>query len=128
MWLCVGLCAANLVLLFFFLPESNFTRDTEHSQAVSAIPVEATPSEDKTVAWHIETTQPSSLETQQQGVNTVVISNPTLTEICWSLPKNNPDVRFWATAVHPFIFLLSPTVLWGIYAYGILVAAQIIMM
>jgi hypothetical protein len=134
MWLCVGLCGANLILLFFCLPESNFTRPAEHLHAVAPPSLEEMGFNDKAVSSHIEvaevaaTTTSPSVESQQQGVNVVNISNPSFEEICLSPPKINHEVRFWVTAAHPFILLLSPTVLWGIFAYGILLAPQLMMM
>lgn len=134
MWFCVALCGANLILLFFGLPESNFTRPAEHLHAGAPPSVEETDFNDKAVSSHIEVAEAAAatisprLESQQQGVNVVNISNPSFAEICLSPPNINHEVRFWATAGHPFIFLLSPTVLWGILAYGILLAAQLMMM
>jgi hypothetical protein len=130
MWLCVGLCGINLVLLFFCLPESNFTRP-ELSHAVAPQLLEETVFDDKPADSQIEVAASSTpepdLESQPPGVNTVDISNPSLAEICLSLPRVDHKIRFWATAAHPFIFLLSPTSLWGIYSYGILLTPQLIM-
>jgi hypothetical protein len=95
--------------------------------AVAQQPVQETDLDDKPADSQIEVVAPR-LESQQRSANMVDISNPTFAEICLSPPRNNKGVRLWATAAHPFIFLLSPTTLWAIYSYGILLSAQIIMM
>ncbi|KGO56982.1 Major facilitator superfamily domain, general substrate transporter [Penicillium expansum] len=117
-WLCVGLAAVNLVLLFIFCPESNFRRpDFEDDGQIGMKPVgdeEAT-----------EKSNTSFVESASTNVEYTVHLLPFKERL--SLIRYNDSINFLKALVDPLRLLRHPSVLWAIYAYGCSLSPQIIM-
>ncbi|OQD88300.1 hypothetical protein PENANT_c004G03769 [Penicillium antarcticum] len=118
-WLCVALAAANLVLLFFFCPESNFRR-TDHELhdhiETQAIRVEK-------LAGKSNSSLVENVATNSPGYSIHLL--PFKERL--SLTRYDTSISFLKTAVDPLLLLRHPSVLWAIYAYGCSLSPQIIM-
>ncbi|KAJ5133073.1 Major facilitator superfamily domain general substrate transporter [Penicillium atrosanguineum] len=119
-WLCVGLAAANLVLLFFFCPESNFRRpdcelDTQ-MELQHAI-------DDEELAGKLSS---SFVENVSGGNLGYTIHLLPLKERL-NLVRYDTSISLLRTFVEPLRLLRHPSVLWTIYAYGCSLSPQIIM-
>ncbi|KAJ5246777.1 Major facilitator superfamily domain general substrate transporter [Penicillium chermesinum] len=118
-WLCVGLAAANLVLLFFFCPESNFRRpnyEPDTQMEVHAIDDEKLAGESS--SSFVENVSGSSL-----GYTVHLLP---LKERLY-LVRYDASISFWRTFVEPLRLLRYPSVLWTIYTYGCALSPQIIL-
>lgn len=119
-WLCVGVAAANLALLFFFYPESNFRRP--EFQGDNQISMEA----GKDVEA-IEKSDYDFVETVPRADMEYTIHILPFTERL-SLIRYDTSISFLKALVNPLALLRHPSVLWAIYAYGCSLSPQIIMM
>lgn len=147
MWLGAGLSGLNLVLLVLLYPESNFKRPRVVDDSVPSgsaqlqqhaiASTHATGDEggsslelDKPVHEYLETFVPD-LAANEQGAAaealSVSVSNPSFKELLTTV-KVDHQTSLWRIAFQPFIFLLSPTVIWAFCAYSVSLSAQIIMM
>lgn len=119
-WLCVGLAAANLALIFFFCPESNFRRpDFEHDSQIEIKPIRDEETTEKSNASVVEN---ASTDTPEYAIHLLPFKERL------SLIRYNPSISFLKTLVDPLLLLRHPSVLWAIYAYGCSLSPQIIMM
>jgi hypothetical protein len=120
-WLCVGLAAANLVLLYFFCPESNFRRPDGELDTQMELQ-HAT--DDEELAGK---TSSSFVENVSEGSLGYTIHLLPLKERL-HLVRYDTSISFLRTLVEPLRLLRHPSVLWTIYAYGCSLSPQIIMM
>lgn len=119
-WLCVGLAAVNLALLFVFCPESNFRRpDLEHENQI-----EMQPGLDEEVAQKSNSSFVENVSTNDPGYTIHLL--PFKERL--SLIRYDNSISFLKTLINPLQLLRSPSVLWAIYAYGCSLSPQIIMM
>lgn len=142
MWLCTGLSGFNLLLLILLYPESNFQRpapdaDRENSSLDIDRQDESLEAEaEKPIHEHRETMPTHSMTTTTtdlpndatiHGSHSVSISDPTFKQILTTV-KIDHETSILRIAFQPFIFCLSPTVIWAFCAYSVSLSAQIIMM
>jgi hypothetical protein len=119
-WLCVGLAAANLALLFFFYPESNFRRpEFQHDNQVSMETATDGEAIEKSDFDFVETVPRADME---YSIHTL----PFIERL--SLIRYDTSISFLKELVYPLTLLRHPSVLWVIYAYGCSLSPQIIMM
>ncbi|OQD66480.1 hypothetical protein PENPOL_c004G00574 [Penicillium polonicum] len=118
-WLCTGLAAANLALLFFICPESNFRRpDFEHDSQIEIEPVGDEEAAEKSNSGFVE-----NVSTDNLGYTIHLL--PFKERL--SLIRYDTSISFLKTFVGPLRLLRYPSVLWAIYAYGCSLSPQIIM-
>lgn len=119
-WLCAGLAAANLALLFIFYPESNFRRpDFEHDREI-----EMNLAEDEETAKKSNSSFVETVSTETPGY-TIHLS-PFKERL--SLIRIDNSIRFLKALIDPLRLLRHPSVLWAICAYGCALSPQIILM
>ncbi|KAJ5662857.1 Major facilitator superfamily domain general substrate transporter [Penicillium longicatenatum] len=118
-WLCVGLAAVNLALLFFFCPESNFHRpNIEHGRQI-----ETDLAGDDEVA---KKSSSSFFETVSTDALRYTIHLLPFKERL-SLIRYDTSISFLKALINPLRLLRHPSVLWAIYAYGCSLSPQIIL-
>ncbi|KAJ5813309.1 Major facilitator superfamily domain general substrate transporter [Penicillium pulvis] len=118
-WLCVGLAVANLALLVFFCPESNFRRpefeNDRELELVSARDEEAAEKSDSSFVENVSASSP-------RYTITLLPFKKRL-----SLIRYDTSIHFLKALIEPLRLLRHPSVLWAIYAYGCSLSPQIIL-
>lgn len=112
----------DLVLMFFFYPESNFDRPQvsfDQSQMLQEIHRSA----------KIENTQTEEfVEDSSSSASTpYTIRTPPISEIL-RLVSYNPDLNFFLVMFEPLKLLAHPSVVWAIITYAICLSPQVILM
>lgn len=118
MWLCFALAVADIFLIFFMCPESNFRRPE----------------------WDL--TSPSGLDTaeaeKKNGANDIFFENvppeagytvrqPSLADMIVPI-RVDRDLNFFQAMVAPLRGLTRPAVIWVVLLYGCALSPQIIFM
>jgi MFS family permease len=120
-WLCFGMAILDLVLMFFFYPESNFDRPQEsfdQSQMLQEFHRSA----------KIENTQTEEFVEDSSSTPTAyTIRTPSMSEILWPVSYNS-YLNFFLAMFEPLKLLAHPSVVWAIFTYGICLSPQVILM
>lgn len=125
MWLSAAMAGANLALIFFFYPESNFRRpDGPHAPA--ARPRSAS-LEAKPAAVNQETVDGGETGLPRTGADAVLVVDKKLTSIWTSFVTVDHSVSFFRVCLRPLILLLCPDVLFATLLYGVALASQLIL-
>ncbi|KAL4737922.1 major facilitator superfamily domain-containing protein [Aspergillus similis] len=117
MWLCLGLAVFNIMLLVFLFPESNFERPELPPQIEEL----ETATDHKDNATSFFENAPEAPQ-----VDGYVIHRPPLKDILRPF-RYNKAASLFVAAVSPLKLLAHPSVLWGIFTYGISLSPQIIL-
>ncbi|KUL86056.1 hypothetical protein ZTR_06508 [Talaromyces verruculosus] len=119
-WLCFGMAILDLVLMFFFYPESNFDRPQEsfdQSQALQEFHRSA----------KIENIQTEEFVEDSSSTPTAyTIRTPPMSEILRPVSYNS-DLNFFLAMFEPLKLLAHPSVVWAIFTYGICLSPQVIL-
>lgn len=126
-WLCAAVAGFDLIMLFFFYPESSFTRPPLPSQE-SSVHNNAENANSKEnidgMGQRIKTGS-ESIHSAEAPYTPITVS---WKEIWTSFIRYNPNVSLWRAFVIPFVFLASGQVLWLIFLYGCALASQVTLM
>lgn len=123
-WLCFGVAILDLLLLFFFYPESNFDRPQEsfdQSQNLQDIQKSAK-NENAQIEEFVED---SSSTPPMQNIYTLY--TPPMSKILRPV-SYKPDMNFFMAMFDPLKLLAHPSVVWAIFTYAICLSPQVILM
>ncbi|RHZ45161.1 uncharacterized protein CDV56_103435 [Aspergillus thermomutatus] len=116
-WLCFALAIFNVVLLVFLFPECNFERP-EPLTSMQQLQTAADCKENE--ATFIENASEAPLEEEY------TVYTPSHREVLRPVHYDK-GTNFFLTLISPLKLLIHPSILWGIFTYGVSLSPQIIM-
>jgi hypothetical protein len=123
-WLCFGVAVFDLLLIFFFYPESNFDRPQESFDQSQVLQESHTFPKNEN-AQSEEFVEDSSTTPPMRTTHT--ICTPPISEILRPVSYNS-DLNFVMATFEPLKLLAHPSVVWAIFTYAICLSPQVILM
>lgn len=129
-WVSAALAGFNLILLILLYPESNFHRPhVEFGDHSATSRTDRGLDKGEELASHLD----STMEKGDDGVTGHGIQHVDHIHVPWksiwfSLFKVDHQVSFVTVAIRPLMSLIHPAVVWGVFVYGVALAAQVILM
>ncbi|EAU38173.1 predicted protein [Aspergillus terreus NIH2624] len=120
MWLCCALAVADVGLIFFLCPESNFRRPEWDVTAPIRLP--ATPDGTEETAGLVE-----MFMEDPPPAGEYFVHQPALIDIIVPICIDH-ELNFFSAMVAPLRLLIRPAVIWVILLYGCALSPQIILM
>lgn len=121
MWLCFALAAADILLIAFLFPESNFSRSTESDISVGGRGQMVNLDDTKVVEEvHLENSPP---DYPTDGFS---VHRPSLGQILAPV-HYDAELSFFKAIVAPLRLLKEPAAIWVILTYGCALSPQIIL-